>query len=173
MTIYKGAPLDYPYIPSARRVLYIGTGTTFGSGWVRNSTNAAGDATDQVLVSIPITGNIISPNGIILLQTFWTFTNSANTKNVKATFSTGANLIANGFTTNTSACISRYANLNNAMNSLKVQQINGLSGTASSNPVVTGDNLGANFTLDLKCSWGAATLGETITLEYVCVEIAG
>lgn len=42
------------------------------------------DTTEDVLASIPIIGGIVGPHGSLRLTTLWTFTNSANTKSLRA-----------------------------------------------------------------------------------------
>jgi len=61
------------------------------------------DTTEDILATIPLPGEIMGPNGIIFLESFWSYTNSANNKTLRARLGGAAGTQFLNFVATTSA----------------------------------------------------------------------
>lgn len=141
---------------------------------VRNSANAAGDATFQTLASVLVPGGLLGPNGSLRISTVWSFTNSANSKILGTRF--GGSLFRSP-TLTTTAWFHDYTLITNR-NSEASQIGTSSVGTASA---VFGGTTGSVITRTVNTTadqlvefggyWGGATASEAITLEQYLVEL--
>jgi len=144
----------------------------------RNSVNGAGDATEATLVTVTVPAGAMGPNGLLRITTVWTYTNSANNKNIRVRLGaasaglSGTSYLAVTQTTSASFRDQRQIGNRNAQNS----QVGGFAGSTaftqgSAANVTSAVDTSAASELVFTTAWGGATSGETITLESYLVEI--
>ncbi len=160
-------PLYYP--PPSR--------LTFSSAVaiVRNSANAAGDATAQTMATITIPGGAMGPNGTATVVTEWSYTNSANVKTLRGKIggAGGTTFITSGpSTTLTLNQIKKISNVNsNSSQKFMVAGIIGV-GASTANAISTAAiDTSAAFTIVLECLWAGAVAAENITLESYFIDV--
>lgn len=141
---------------------------------VRSSVNGAGDATFASLVDVTIPAGLIGANGIVRVYYTFTYTNSANTKNLRVAFGSGNYAASLAVTTTASASgMIMIANRNSVSSQTcsASATTSGFTGGSSSNPQTFTVDTSAAVTLSIGCNWGGATSSEAINLEQYLVEV--
>ena len=160
-------PLFFP--PNNRLTFSSGTAVT------RNSANAAGDATAQTMATITIPPNAMGANGCVNLFTYWTYTNSANAKTIRARWGgTGGTLILSAApTTTTSINMTKLVHNVNATNAqaFMTNSVASLGSASAGTPGTSAVDTTAAFTIILECLWAGATAAESITLASYLVDL--
>ena len=133
------------------------------------------DASEDVLATITVPANSPSSNGMLRITTQWTFTNSANTKTLRARYSGAAGTIFQQFSVTTQATMRAQCEIHNrnATNSQVGAAIGGPStgqwGQSTGAIVTSAVDTTASTTIVI--TGQKASAGETLTLEWYLVEL--
>lgn len=128
-----------------------------------------GDTAETDLAAITIPGGSMGANGLIRINSLWTFTNSVNNKILRARFDGTAIFQVTMTTSAVYADLDRIIANRNAANSQIGRNV-GAQGAQSTSAALT---MAANTLTDrvLRLTAALADAGETITLESYQVEI--
>lgn len=135
----------------------------------RTSENNANDAVMQALLAVQMPA-LPGPNSSVIITPLWSYSNSASVKTLACRFG-GSDIGAPTVTTSLTA--RHFYQVHNA-NSMSAQKtLNSSSGYLTSNNALiqTSVDTSQPFIIDFRVKWGAATSGETITLEGVIIEL--
>lgn len=146
---------------------------------VRNSANAAGDATETAQVTIAIPAGAIGPNGHVRLTWLGSHTNSANVKTWRVRFGasgagTGGSIYYNVAATS-SASLSNQIIISNRNSASS--QVSATSGSSTSFNQTTGNvstssiNTANASEIVISNLWAGATASESMTVERYLVEV--
>lgn len=132
-----------------------------------------GTTAETVLWQGTITANVMGKNGVLRITHLWSYTNSANTKNLRVRFNgIGGTVFFNNVasTTNStqSQTIIRNRNSTSSQIGFAAGSVNSFS-TSTGNPVTSSINTTGDVLLVLTGQLGTST--ETIQLESVDVEL--
>jgi hypothetical protein len=129
-----------------------------------------GDTLEAALATIAIPAGAMGPNGQLRVTTQWTYTNSANAKNLRVRFggTSGTSFLAQASTTTATAQFQNRIANRGAANS-QVGNNNTAYGTSSSAVVTSAVDTSA--AVNLVISGQLTNAGEMITLEGYLVEL--
>jgi hypothetical protein len=145
-----------------------------GSPAARNSANAAGDATPQVMATATVPAGAMGPTGTVRWRVLWSYTNSANVKNLRARFGGAGGTIYSAINPTTTAAYAEIREVWNTTATAQVGSPNGISGglgTTTGAVVTSAENTASAVDIVFTAAWAGATSGETITLEAYDVEV--
>jgi hypothetical protein len=134
------------------------------------ASSVTGTTAETTLASITIPGGMMGPNGMLRIRTFWSYTNSANNKNLRVNFG-GTVLLNSNQTTTATAWEDTIISNRGALNSQGgVSRITSNSGNTSIVGVIA---VAADTSTDKVVAFSAilASAAETITLEAYTVEV--
>lgn len=127
---------------------------------VTRSSNNSTDATYQTLASVTLPGGTMNLNGKIVIEQDWSYTNSANTKNMRIDWGGNWMTAASATTTAQSWLVLAIKNANSLTSQIALNSTTYGSGAALTAAVDTTQNVN----IDFRCNWGANVIGESITL---------
>ncbi len=138
-----------------------------------------GNTTDQtgpsgtIRAIVPVPANMMGANGVIEIETLWTYTNSANAKNIRVRFGgTSGTLFLNTAPTTTyglqNVCYIRNAGATNSQKGF-VAASGSHYGTASGTPWPTTGAIDTTAAQGLIIGGQLTNTGETITLDAYAV----
>lgn len=145
----------------------------------RSSINGAGDAIEEVQVTVTIPAGAIGPNGRVRITWLGSQTNSANGKTWRVRFGasgagTGGTAYYNVAGTNNASVHSQIIirNRNNASSQVSYTNASATSFGQSTGTLVTSAINTANASeFVISNLWAGATSGESMTVEDYCVEV--
>lgn len=127
-----------------------------------------GTLTETTLATVTVPAGAMGANGLIRVSSVWSYTNSANTKIVRARF--GGTAVASGSYTTTASAPLNFITSNRASQSSQITGLsNGLFSATANAPNTSAINT-ANAA-DIVLQGTLANVGETITLESYLVEL--
>lgn len=133
------------------------------------------DATEDIFAALSVPGGIMGINGALRLTTLWSFTNSVNSKTMRARFGglTGTQYMSIALTTNDSlhhVCMVRNRGAANSQVGANGGGLSGNGGFGAGAAVLTS---AVNTALDTSfvLTGQKATAGETLTLEAYLLEL--
>lgn len=158
--------------PSALSVGAASAATVLAQSFVPVS--APADTTEDTLATITVPANTLGANGALRITTFWTFTNGANNKTLRARFSgaSGTQYLNVTFTTQLEFIGTTVIGNANAMNSQGGYSIGTYSGGThlqGGSRITSAVDTTASTTIVL--TGQKATAGDTLTLEGYMVEV--
>lgn len=132
-----------------------------------------GTTTETVLWQGTITANALGKNGVLRITHLWSYTNSANTKNLRVRFDgIGGTVFFNNAASTTNSTQSQTIIRNRNSTSSQIGFASGSANsfsTSTGNPITSSINTTGNVLLVLTGQLGTST--ETIQLESVDVEL--
>lgn len=136
------------------------------------SSAITGTTNETVLATISIPAGIMGANGAMRLWSLWSYTNSANSKILRARLNGLGTQAIMGATCTTSGVYGdlRYVFNANANNSQKTWQFSALGGTGVSTTATTAA-IDTTATTSFVLTGQLSNTGETITLEAYCLEL--
>jgi len=139
------------------------------------NTTQTGTIPETLLVAIPVPGGAVGPNGLAKLTVTWTYTNSANTKNIGVRTGTSSGvtggLVANTAVTTTATAQTVFFFRNNGALNLNNVYAGGLTpyGTIAAGLNVPNINTAGQWFFNLTAT--IPTAAETVTLVGWTLEI--
>lgn len=134
--------------------------------------SVTGTSSETALVSVSIPANTIGPTGILRLVSYWTYTNSANNKTLRARLSTisGTAFFAPVVTT-TAAYMDQREIVNLSATSQICKNAAGTSPFGPTSGAILSGSIDTTAATTLVFSGELANTGETITLRYYEVSV--
>lgn len=130
--------------------------------------SGAADTNENTLATITVPANMMGASGVVMVKTWWAYTNSVNNKTLRIKFNgtAAASLVA---TTTAHAEVSAYIANRGATNS---QFVRGESKTAAAIATTVGtDAEDTTASVTILITGEKASGGETLTLEGYIVEV--
>lgn len=159
---------------AAAQLATLGTWRVLAASAVAAS--VTGTTTETPLATITLPGGAMGANGVLRITSLWSYTNSANTKNLRLRLGgsgiSGTTLMNSGVTTTAVNMLQRTIQNRNAQNA----QVAGASvfgnsfGAYANLPVTASEDTSVDQPIVL--SGQLANTGETVTLESYVVEVA-
>jgi hypothetical protein len=129
-----------------------------------------GDTLETALATIPIPAGAMGPNGQLRVTTQWSYTNSANAKNLRVRFggTSGTSYLAQAVTTTASSVFQNRIANRGAANS-QIGNSNTAFGSTTAGVITSAVDTSA--TADLVITGQVVNSGETLALESYLVEL--
>ena len=134
--------------------------------------SGAADTNENTLATITIPAGAMGLNGLLRIKTWWTVTNSANSKTQRVRFSGGAGTIAASYVMTTAPSLVMVTEIQNANATGTQMMANfGLSsaGIGINNP--QRPSIDTTVATSIVITGQKASAGETLTLESYLVEL--
>lgn len=140
-----------------------------GTAFVTTGPGAyTGVITQQTMQSLPVAGNLLGPNGVLVYEVTWTYPNNANTKTLGVGF--GSTYYSFGQTTTNSVALKKSIRNRGVTNVQVADTGTGAAGSGSgaSNPVYGSTDTSAQQFFNLTGQLAVAT--DFIVSEYIMIE---